>query len=170
MKTNRKKIITWLFNWTMLVYCKFKKKEAWNISTKTLLEMKASTFGHQLGKLLHDAGFELIPKVERHDAYHLLTGFDTSVEDEIALQYCCYGNGKRTPYLFGVLFLGTLILPDYLPYYLKAYRYGKQANSFHHFDYKKILPLEFDDFQETIFTNTAQAKMNYHKKLKHITL
>lgn len=170
MKKYRKLFITWLFKWTMVIYCKFKKKEAWNISTSQLLKMKQSTFGYSLGKLLHSNGFELIPKVERHDAYHLLTGFGTTVEDEIALQYCCFGNGKRTPYLYGVLFLGTLILPDYLPYYIIAYKYGKQANSFHHFDFEKVLPLDFIDFQQTIFTDTAQAKMNYYKKLKHVTI
>ena len=166
----RKLVITWLFNWTMGVYCKFKKKEAWNISTEQLLEMDKTTFGHTLGKLLHDNNFQLIPKVERHDAHHLLTGFGTRIEDEIALQYCCFGNGKRTPYLLGVLLVGTLILPDYLPYYIKAYRYGKQADSFHHFDFKQILPLNFIDFQQTIFTNTAQARMNYYKNLKHVTI
>ena len=154
----------------MVVYCKFKKKEAWNISTASLLEMKESTFGYNLGALLHKNGFELIPKVERHDAYHLLTGFGTTVEEEIALQYCCYGNGKRTPYLYGVIVIGTLILPEYFPYYLKAYHYGKNANDFHHFDFEKILNVDFKNFQETIFTNSALLKMDYHQRKKHIAI
>ncbi|WP_271855454.1 hypothetical protein [Patiriisocius marinus] len=167
---HRKKFITWLFKWTMVVYCKFKKKEAWNISTAALLEMKKHTFGYKLGALLHKNGFELIPKVERHDAYHLLTGFGTTVEEEIALQYCCYGNGKRTPYLYGVLLIGTLILPEYFPFYMKAYRYGKNANDFHHFDFKQILKLDFKSFQDTIFTSSAQLKMDYHQRKKHIAI
>jgi ubiquinone biosynthesis protein Coq4 len=153
----------------MIIYCKFKKKAPWNITTEQLLDMERNTFGYALGNLLHSNGFELIPKVERHDAYHLLTGFGTSVKDEIALQYCCFANGKRTPYLFGVLFLGTLLLPDYIPYYKKAFQYGKQANSFYHFDFKQILPLDYTGFSQSIFTDSEQIKMKSYRKQKHIT-
>lgn len=154
----RKKIIHWLFKVTMQVYCKFKKKEAWGIDTEELLGMPKNSFGYQLGILLETQNFELIPKVERHDAYHLLTGYDTSVEDEIALQYCCFGNGKRTPYLYGVLVLGTLLLPEYLPYYKQSYQYGKQCNSFHHFDFKKVLPVDFENFRHMIFSKNNCLK------------
>lgn len=152
MKQFRKHLIHWLFEKTMLIYCKFKKKQAWNISVKQLMKMPTNTFGYRLGIFLHAQGFELIPKVERHDAYHLITGFNTTVEDEIALQYACYGNGKRTPYLWGVLLLGTLLLPDYWSYYLKAYSFGKNSHSFHHFDYKKVLPLDFQLFHDALFS------------------
>ena len=87
----------------------------------------------------------------------------TNVEDEIALQYCCFGNGKRTPYLSGVLILGTCILPDYLPYYLKAFRYGKEANSFHHFDYKTLLHVRLDDFRQSIFSKSSIEEMRKHQ-------
>ena len=166
MKTEREKLITWLFNWTMVLYCRFKKKKSWNITTQQLLDMPTDTFGYHLGQLLHTNGFELIPKVERHDAYHLITGFGTTVKEEIALQYACFGNGKRTPYLYGVLCLGTLLLPDYFSYYLKAYQYGKQANSFHHFDFKQILPLNFETFKSIIFSEKANNLNPNIKKLK----
>ncbi len=116
-----------------------------------LLLMPTNTFGHRLGQFLSHNGFEPIPKVERHDAYHILCGFSTAVEDEIALQYACFGNGKRTPYLFAVLVLGTLILPDYLYYYIRSYRFGKRACAFHHFDFKQVLPLDFEEFRSAIF-------------------
>ncbi len=147
----RKKLITRLFDWTMLLYCKFKKKAAWGITTAQLIQMPSHSLGYHLGQLLHQNGFELIPKVERHDAYHLVTGFGTTVEDEIALQYCCFGNGKRTPYLLGVLLLGTFLLPDYMTDYIKAYQLGRDANSFHHFDYKKLLTADFENFRNMIF-------------------
>lgn len=170
MKKFRKQLIMWLFDWTMIVYCKFKNKKPWNITTTQLLAMEASSFGHHLGLLLQKNGFQLIPKVERHDAYHLLTGFSTSVEDEIALQYCCYGNGKKTLYLFGVLLVGTLLLPEYVTYYIKAYKYGKEANTFHHFNYKQVLPLNFNTFKASIFTPTAQAKIAFYKPYKSNSL
>jgi len=156
----RKKLITWLFDWTMIIYCKFKKKEAWGITTAQLLEMPSYSFGFHLGQLLDKNNFELIPKVERHEAYHLITGYSTSVADEIALQYCCFGNGKRTPYLLGVLLIGTILLPDYFSSYIKAFQIGKSANSFHHFDYKKLLSVDFENFRKIIFTQTQLTFIN----------
>lgn len=152
MKQQRKQLINWLFEKTMIIYCKFKKKTPWGITTEELLLMPSSSFGYQLGAFLKERDFQLIPKVERHDAYHVLTGFKTNVEDEIALQYLCFGNGKRSPYLLGVLFLGTLILPEYLAYYFESFRIGKSANPFHHFDFKTILDTGFSDFQSIIFS------------------
>ncbi len=177
MILNRKHIIHWLFEKTMLVYCKFKRKKAWGITTKELLEMPSHTFGYRLGQFLDIRGFQLIPKVERHDAYHLLTGFSTSVEDEIALQYTCFGNGKRTPYLFGVLIIGTLILPEYWKYYLQSYYFGKKTISFHHFDYQKVLQLDFQLFHDALFSETTlneirkfQHKINAQPSLKTATV
>lgn len=150
----RKKLIEILFNTSQKLYTKaFKKHEPWGISKSDLLNHPKNTFGYNLGVFLDKNGFDLIAKVERHDAYHVLTGFGTNVEDEIALQYLCLGNGKRSPYMFGAIFLGTVILPDYLKYYLKAFNIGKNANSFHQFDYKKLLKVDYIDFKKFIFTN-----------------
>ena len=168
----RKQLINWLFLNSQRVYTHFKKKEPWGLSTSSLLEFPKDSFGYHLGIFLNINSFELIPKVERHDAYHVLTGFDTKVEDEIALQYLCFGNGKRTPYLFAVLCLGTIILPDYLKYYLKAYKIGKMSNCFHHFDFQTILTAPFETFRAAIFSKDTlrqlqQLQSIYSEKTLH---
>lgn len=147
----RKKFIYWLFKHSQRMYIKFKRKKAWEISSKELLEYPKESFGYHLGKLLEKNEFELLPKVERHDCYHLLTGYGTKVEDEIALQYVCLGNGKKSPYLFGVLLIGTIILPAYFMYYLKSYQLGKNCNQFHHLQYQRLLHFSFQEIRETIF-------------------
>lgn len=159
MITKRKQLINWLFEKSQRLYRRFKKKQPWGITSDDLLRMPLNSYGYRLGVFLRTHGFELIPKVERHDAYHVLTGFGTSQEDEIALQYLCFGNGKRTPYLFAVLLLGTLILPDYFRYYRKAYSFGKKSNSFHHFDFKTVLPLDYQLFRSTIFSEETIAAL-----------
>lgn len=168
---SRKKLIEKLFEWSQKIYLKFKKKEPWEISTAELLKFPINSFGKQLGSFLNKNGFELIGKVERHDAYHVLSGFGTNVEDEIALQYLCYGNGKRTPYLTGVLLLGTTILPEYASYYYNAYLIGRQANSFHHFDFKELLFTDFENFRKVIFSETQLLKLQKlqyeYSKLQH---
>lgn len=163
MKTTRKQLINWGFEKSQFVYRKFKKKEPWGIRTSQLLTRPKHTFGYHLGAFLNGHGFELIPKVERHDAYHVLTGFGISVEEEIALQYTCFANGKRTPYLFGVLVFGTLLLPEYFKLYIKAYHYGKNAHSFHHFDFKEVLPLSFNKFKATIFSEEKRKQFMQYK-------
>jgi len=166
MKHIRKHLITWGFEKSEAIYRRCKKKEPWGITTSQLLQMSKHTFGYHLGTFLSTNGFELIPKVERHDAYHVLTGFGTKVEEEIALQYTCFANGKRTPYLLGVLLFGTLLLPEYFSLYVKAYHYGKNANSFHHFDFKEVLPLSFNTFRDAIFTEETRKQFMHYKTTK----
>lgn len=156
----RKKFIYWLFEHSQRIYIQFKKKKPWGITSKELLLFPKETFGFQLGKMLQENGFELIPKVERHDAYHLLTGYGTKVEDEIALQYLCFANGKRSIYLYGVVIVGTLILPEYANYYFKSYRLGKQCNQFHHFEYNRLLNYSLAELRAGIFNK--QQLVNIH--------
>lgn len=168
MLETRRQIIEWLFEVTQKQYTRFKKKTPWNISNASLLAMSPQSFGHYLGRFLEKHGFHLIPKVERHDAYHVLTGFGTKAEDEIALQYLCFGNGKRTPYLFAVMLIGSVILPEFLPYYRLAFRLGQRSNSFHQFDFKKILPLDYHQFRSVIFSEETikSLELLQNKKTK----
>lgn len=166
MKRLRKKLITWLFEISKELYTYiFKNHAPWGIYKKELLTYPKGTFGKHLGLFLDENNFELIPKIERHDAYHVLTGYGTKVEDEIALQFLSFGNGKRSVYLFGTLFLGTIILPDYLTYYWISYRKGKNANSFHNLDFKKRLKVSLEDFRASIFID-HKSSCEKHIKIK----
>lgn len=166
MKKLRKKLINWLFEISKEVYTYFfKSHKPWGIYKKELLNYPENSFGNHLGHFLDSNNFELIPKVERHDAYHVLTGYGTNVEDEIALQYLSYGNGKRSPYLYGAILLGTFILPDYLKYYIKSYQVGKNANCFHNLDFKKLLQIPLNDFRASVFNNYKISSYEHIKNL-----
>lgn len=154
MKKYRKQLIIWLFEVSKTLYTSlFKNHKPWGIYKAELLTYPDYSLGKHLGLFLEKNNFELIPKVERHDAYHVLTGYGTKVEDEIALQYLSLGNGKRSPYLYGSIVLGTLLLPDYFKYYLKSYRIGKSANTFHSLDFKEMLLVSISDIRSAIFIN-----------------
>ncbi len=162
MKTLRKNLILWLFNKSQKIYTSmFKSHKAWDINKKQLLNLHTASLGHALGVFLENNNFELLPKVERHDCYHVITGYSTKVEDEIALQCLCYGNGKRSPYLLGAIFLGVCILPDYYKYYYKSYLIGKKANVFHHYDYHKLLLVNLEEFRLTIFSKQLHYELNF---------
>ncbi|WP_340154279.1 Coq4 family protein [uncultured Winogradskyella sp.] len=153
IKHQRKQLIIWMFERSQRIYTSlFKNHKPWSVSKEDLLTFPKPSFGRHLGEFLNENNFELIPKIERHDCYHVICGYSTKVEDEIALQCLCYGNGKRSPYLYGAIILGIAILPDYYKYYYKSFKTGKTANTFHHFDYQKLLNVSISDFRDAIFT------------------
>ncbi|WP_452223735.1 hypothetical protein [Lacinutrix chionoecetis] len=154
MKKQRKQLVAWLFQVTQKIYTKyFKKNEPWNLTKSHLLNFPKQSFGYHIGMFLKQNHFEIIPKAERHDAYHTITGYHTKEQDEIALQYLCYGNGKRSPYLYGVIIIGTLILPEYVKYYYNSYSLGKTMNPFYNLDFKSLLHTPFSTITHNIFNN-----------------
>lgn len=156
----RKKLIVWLFEQSQLVYTRYiKTNKPWGIGKVDLLPHPAGSFGRELGEFLASNGFELIPKVERHDAYHVITGFGSREEDEIALQYLCFGNGKRSLYLFGVIIVGTLLLPEYIRYYIRSFQLGKKAHPFHSLPFQKLLHTPLCELRAVLFTNSLFAEM-----------
>lgn len=152
MKT-RKKLITFLFDKSQKIYGDlFVKRESWGIKKTELLTYPKYAFGHHLGLFLQRNNFELIPKGEQHDAYHTLTGYNTKVEDEIALQYLCIGNGKRSLYVLAAASVGLLLLPEYYRFYFKSFSIGKKANPFYHLNFKQLLQVSLKDLQQAIFS------------------
>lgn len=161
MRALRKQLINWLFEVSSKIYTRiYKNQKPWQITKSDLLSYSKNSLGYRLGLFLDKNNFELIPKVERHDCYHVLTGYSTKVEDEIALQYLSLANGKRSPYLYGVVILGTIILPDYFAYYLQSYKIGKEANVFHNLDFKSLLKVNINTIRQAIFSKQQIQTIN----------
>jgi|GEM_PF-78730 len=166
----RKQLIEWLFEHSKRIYTGlFKNHKPWRITREDLLAYPKLSFGKQLGLFLKKHDFQLIAKVERHDAYHTLTGFSTQVEDEIALQWFCFGNGKRSLYLYGAIILGTVILPDYWSYYKASHKLGKSANPFHQLKYEKLLRVNLNDLRTTFFSKSQLKQLTILIKSKAMT-
>lgn len=163
----RKQLVAKLFEWSQGFYVRYFKqhKTPWGLSKKDLLQYPNGSLGYAMGQFLDARGFQVIAKVERHDAYHVLLNFNTQAQDEVALQYLCFANGKRSKYLFGVILIGTLVLPEYLGYYLACYRLGKRLNTFYHFDYKLLLEQSLSDLQTAICTQNQQQRIFELNKL-----
>jgi len=160
-KNIRKQLLKWIFENAQIHYVRYlkKKRKAWNINKNKLLQYPKESFGYHYAQFLEKNNFKMIPNFERHDAYHVITGCGSKVEDEIAMQYLCLGNGKRSLNLIGILVLGTILLPDYWKYYLKAYSIGKRANQFYNWDFEKILDKNLCDIQIIIFNKTQLNKL-----------
>ncbi len=129
-----------LYEWSKKPYQKFiKKNDPWALGIKDLMHYPSTTLGFHLACFLLKHNFEIQPKLEDHDVFHVLTETGTTVPEEISMQYYLWGNGKRSLYQYAVIILGTLLYPDYIALFTKAYRRGKKALVFHHLNFLKLL-------------------------------
>jgi ubiquinone biosynthesis protein Coq4 len=132
-------ILEKLYEWSLIPYQSFKKNDAWNIGIEDLLQYSKDSLGYHIGYFLLLNNFDLQEKLESHDVFHVLTETGTTVPEEISMQFYLLGNGKRSAYLFSVIFLGGLLFPDYLKFFLFKYRRGKASLPFHQLDFYKLL-------------------------------
>ncbi|KQK24327.1 hypothetical protein AR438_17000 [Chryseobacterium aquaticum] len=152
MKKLRVRFIIFMYENSQRQYRKYfkKKKRKWQFNEKQLLSFQEDSLGRTLGEFYHNHGFRMIPKMENHDVYHLITDFGTNIQDEIAMQYLLFGNGKRSAYLLGVLALGTIVFPEYFKIYLKAFHKGRNMKAFHHWDFEELLWQNFENLKDFI--------------------
>lgn len=152
MKKLRTKFIIFMYENSQKLYRKYfkKKKRQWQFTEEQLLSFKQDSLGRTLGEFYKKHGYRMIPKMENHDVYHLITDCSTNIQDEIAMQYLLFGNGKRSAYLLGVLALGTVIFPEYFKTYINAYKKGRSMRTFHHWDFEELLWQNFDHLKDFI--------------------
>ena len=131
----------------------FKKSKAWEITKTDLLHYPQESIGFHLGCFLLQYKFEIQPRLEEHDVYHVLTNTGVSVKDEIDMQFYLLGNGKYSPFVFIVIGTGLLFYPFQLKSFTQSYKKGKQAHEFHHLDFYKLLPISIKEFQKTFNIN-----------------
>ena len=144
MNDYRLKFLLFMYEISQKNYRKFFKrhKRKWEFTEEQLLLFQEDSLGRTLGEFYKKHGFRMIPQMENHDVYHLITGCSTKMVDEIKMQYLLFGNGKCSAYLLGVLLLGTAVYPEKIADYLKAYRKGRKMSAFHNWDFEKILSIE----------------------------
>ena len=152
MKNLRLKFLLFMYEISQKQYRRFfkRKKRKWQFNEKQLLAFQEDSLGKKLGEFYKKHGFRMIPQLENHDVYHLITKYATKMIDEISMQYLLFGNGKKSAYLLGVLVLGTLVFPEYFNTYRKAYQKGKSMKAFHHWDFEALLWQNFENLQDFI--------------------
>ncbi|MBW1294932.1 ubiquinone biosynthesis protein COQ4 [Aquimarina litoralis] len=145
-----------LYEWSKIPYQKwFKNEKPWDISMKQLLAYPKETLGFYLGAFLLQHDFSPQPKLENHDVFHVLTQTGITVPEEIAMQYYLLGNGKKSIYLFMVIFIGTILYPDKFNLFRSAFRKGKSAYSFHQLDFRKLLHTPLTTIRTTFLIATS---------------
>jgi ubiquinone biosynthesis protein Coq4 len=133
-------IIEKLYECTKKPYQKFfKQNKPWEVDKETLLNYPKGSLGFGLGNFLNENHFDMQPKLEDHDVIHVLTNTGISVIDEIGMQYYLLGNGKRSMYLFLVIFSGTPFYPKQIRYFIEQYKRGKKAHPFYYLNFSNML-------------------------------
>ncbi|PUB28167.1 ubiquinone biosynthesis protein COQ4 [Elizabethkingia sp. YR214] len=157
MKKIRVQFLLFVYHYTQKLYRKYfkKKKRQWQFTEEQLLLFEKDSLGRRLGEFYEQHGFTMIPKMENHDVHHLITGCGTNFEDEVAMQYLLLGNGKLNAHLLAAIFLGTLILPEYLKIYIRAYQKGKRMKPFFYWDFESLLWQNFDHLKNFIYQKQA---------------
>lgn len=113
--------------------------EYWDHNKGTLAQYEEGTLGGDLHTFLAANNFELLPGAETHDVYHVLLDYGTSAVEEVCLQCCLYGSGKRSMYLIGALVIGVLVFPEYWASFRQAYHRGLQMNNFSKWSFEYLL-------------------------------
>ena len=139
------KIYEKLFNLSENWYRKLFKRntKSWNISLKKLEQTKNGSLGNEYFKFLTINNFSILPKLETHDVFHVITGTGTKVKDEISMQYYLFANGKRSVYQAIVMLSGILYL-EHFNFFIQQYKKGKKALPFHHLDFENMLEINLN--------------------------
>lgn len=161
MNTMRLLLMMRLYTWSSRVYATLFKahKASWGISKDDFVRYAPGTLGKALGDFYEIHAFDVMPKLENHDVFHLLTNTGVAIQDEIAMQYLLLGNGKVSLYLVGMIVLGSIIYPEFIRYYGQHFQRGRRMQRFYHLEFQTLLDqsladLQFAFSQKTTFVNS----------------
>lgn len=130
-----------LYQKSMPIYRIFikRKRPAWKVTLEQLQQYPDNTLGFHYAQFINENNFDPMANFENHDAMHILLDYSTEMESESAMQFCLLGNGKRSFYLFSMVFMSCIFFPEHLRKFHQAYRRGKTLNQFYDWDFEKLL-------------------------------
>lgn len=111
----------------------------WQLQRDDLEALPPGSLGQRLGRFLVTNDLNLMPGFENHDVFHTLLGYGLSAPEEVELQWCLVGNGKRSAYALAAAFVGAAFFPEYWGHLRRAYQRGKALRTFHHWYYEYLL-------------------------------
>lgn len=143
----RQNLMMNLVKWVSPLYVFLFKQNCnvWQENRQTLLARQADSFGFALGHFLEKNEIDLMPHVESHDAYHLISGYPITVQGETELIFFILGNGKRSLFTLGSAFLAFILMPEWWGLYVKSYQRGKSFGYFVHEDFEQWLDLPMQE-------------------------
>lgn len=150
-----------MVEWTKPLYAfLFKQnKQAWTHNRKSLIELPEGSLGKTLGKFLFKQGFDLMPKFESHDVYHVLLDYDTTVVDEARMSFFLTGNGKNSLFILGSNLLAFLLIPEHFGTFIEDYKRGKAAAPISKWDFEYLLSEPINGLKGMIFRKLNETEL-----------
>ncbi|WP_157111705.1 hypothetical protein [Nonlabens spongiae] len=150
------------FHIVSTVYKPFHLRSSWKLRSSDLLDHSTDSLGFHIGCFLLKHDLELQDHAETHDAFHVLTGYNTSSLEEIGMQFWLHGNGKRSFPLYSAMAAGLLLYPDKFRYLMDCQYLGQRSRPIHHLNYLELLqePMDSLRIQNQIFTHKL-LNLNY---------
>ncbi len=147
----RERILLFLLGGVIRVHAYFYgNRQPWNLSTEDLIQYPEGSLGNKLGIFLRKEELQPVPKIERHDAFHILFDFTTHIYDESAMQFFLLGNGKISPFTLSTAAFTALMLPDQWNNFYVQFRRGRKTQSIAKWNYKELLHDDFSDLKKVI--------------------
>ena len=109
-----------------------------------------TAWGENRETLLFQNDIELEPKMENHDFFHVVLGYNTSLPEEAAIHFFLIGNGKGSHYPFIAALVGFLFFPEYYDFYIDAYHRGRCTKPFANWNLKEFLSADLAKFKQSI--------------------
>jgi len=155
----REKICACLFAMSEKPYRFFfkRKVQAWKLTSNDLLKFPKNSLGYATGLFLKKNDFELLDKLESHDVYHVLLGMQTTVKEEIGMQFILFGNGKRSFYLFATMSLGFLLQAEHYKYFKFCYQKGKKLKSLTVLKLRELLSQPLEQIRDELKMKTERS-------------
>jgi hypothetical protein len=148
----RERALLWLLGNVIPVHAKvYSRRPIWGMKREDMLHYPAGTLGHELGQFLTREHLQPVDRVERHDAFHILLDFSTSLEDEAAMQFFLVGNGKISPFTLATAAFTALVMPDKWGRFIREFRRGHAALSIANWDFLHLLNEPFAEVKAVIF-------------------
>jgi ubiquinone biosynthesis protein Coq4 len=155
----RERMLLWLLGNVVPFHAKvYRKRKVWGLRRQDLLQYAEGTLGKELGLFLERESLEPIARIERHDAFHILLGFTTSLEDEAAMQFFLIGNGKISPFTLATTIFTAVAMPDKWGYFYKEFKRGSEAKCIAKWDFSILLDEPFLDVKALIFKQPVTNK------------
>ncbi|MFC6223222.1 hypothetical protein ACFP2F_08210 [Hymenobacter artigasi] len=155
----RERAMMWLLSNVVSVHAKvYRRRPIWGLKREDMLRYPAGSLGHELGLFLTREGLQPVDRIERHDAFHILLDFNTTMDDEAAMLCFLVANGKNSPFTLAATLLMVLAMPDKWGIFIPAFRRGRQALSIANWNFLHLLDEPFADVKAIIFHQPVHSE------------
>ena len=148
----RTQLFIYLYQISMPVYRHLikGKRPKWQTRHSELRQYPLDSLGYQYALFLEKNKFHSMDNFENHDALHIILEYPTDIKNESAMQFCLLGNGKKSLYMYSMVFFSTLIFPENISYFHKAYLRGKRLLPFHQWNFETLLKKPVSEIKSLI--------------------